>query len=288
MSQFSLIDESIYKNKHRISVDYFHGKPDQQESFRLCFEAIRKHHGNIARVRVSTKEMGELIKTTGIDPKKVMRIPIAVDTELFTPVTAKKRAHARARLGISESAVVVGSFQKDGNGWDEGNEPKLIKGPDIFLKAVGELKQSIPNLHILLSGPARGYVKNGLDKLSIPYHHEYLKDPNDVAELYDALDLYIIASREEGGPKACLDSMAKGIPLVTTKVGQCADLVVHGKNGMMTPIEDTHALAASALEVLGNDALRNSLRENGILTALENNHESQLPLWKEYLTALVD
>ncbi len=42
-------------------------------------------------------------------------------------------ALAREAFDIPESAFVVGSFQKDGVGWGDGLEPKLIKGPDVLL-----------------------------------------------------------------------------------------------------------------------------------------------------------
>jgi len=45
--------------------------------------------------------------------------------------------------------------------------------------------------------------------------------------MLQALDLYIVASREEGEPKAILESMASGVPLVTTEVGQAMDFVEH-------------------------------------------------------------
>lgn len=287
-SQFSLNEPSIYKSKHRISVDYYHGKPDQGESFKKCFESLKENHSRIARVRVSNKEMEAFIKSSGIEPSKVMRIPLGIDLETFTPQIEKKKHAARMALGIPEDAVVVGSFQKDGVGWKEGLEPKLIKGPDIFLKVVDKLRSDIPNLWVLLSGPSRGYIKNGLDKLSIPYRHKYLKDPKELSQLYDALDIYIITSREEGGPKACLESMAKGIPLVSTAVGQCKDLVRHRENAMMTPIDNVEALYKSATEVLSSEELKKMLINNGLLTAVENSFEAQLPEWDKYFNHLIE
>ena len=55
----------------------------------------------------------------------------------------------------------------------------------------------------------------------------------------------MVASRDEGGPRAVLESMATGVPLVTTRVGQAADLVEHGVNGWMVDVEAVEALAAS-------------------------------------------
>lgn len=283
-SQFSILGKSIFKSKHKISVDYFHGKPDQQESFRKCFEVIKNNHQKIFRVRVSTKEMESLMLSTGIDKEKVVRIAIGINTDLFKPQTEVGKLNERKRLDIPEQAFVVGSFQKDGVGWSDGNEPKLIKGPDVFLKVVEKLKMDTPNLFVLLSGPARGFVKMGLDKIGVPYKHTYLKDYRDISGLYNALDLYIISSREEGGPKACLESMAKGIPLVTTAVGQCKDLVISGQNGLMAPIDNIEELHSLSLNIKNNSQVRETVITGGLKTARENNYDSQTTSWKEFFS----
>lgn len=281
-SQFSLNEPSIYKSRHRISVDYFHGRPEQGENFKKCFESLKANHEKISRVRVSTKEMEELIKSSGIEPSKVIRIPIGIDTEKFSITTPESRILSRLKLDIPQNAVVIGSFQKDGVGWDEGNEPKLIKGPDIFLKVIDQLKSETPELFVLLSGPARGYMKNGLEKLKVPYKHVYLDHASDISELYDALDLYLIASREEGGPKACLEAMAKGIPLVTTAVGQCKDLIKNGENALMASIDDVETLHKYCLNVCKDKELKTKLAKAALITASKNNYEAQRDLWRSF------
>jgi glycosyltransferase involved in cell wall biosynthesis len=286
-SQFSLLQD-IYKSKHRISVDYFHGKPEQGESFDKCFSALKERHKDISKVRISTREMRELILSSGINAEKVALIPIAIDTESFLPKTVESRRLVREKLGIPNEARVIGSFQKDGIGWGEGDEPKLIKGPDIFLEIIGKLKAEVPDLFVLLSGPARGYVKNGLAKLGVPYKHIYLKDYRQVSDLYDALDLYIIASREEGGPKAALEAMAKGVPLVTTAVGQCRDLVVSGENGLMAAIDDAESLYKYSLDILTDNVLAEKLINNGFQTARENSCLSQDLLWSAFFDGMIE
>ncbi len=286
-SQFALLDRNIYKSKHRISIDYFHGKGEQSESLKKCFEALQKHHAQISRIRVSTKEMEMHIKSSGIAPEKIVRIPIGIDTDLFKPRAETYREMLRKKLELPTEAWVIGSFQKDGVGWGEGLEPKLIKGPDIFLKVVEKLKHEIPQLFVLLSGPARGYMREGLKKLDIPFKDCGMIPYAEVPSLYDALDLYLITSREEGGPKACLEAMAKGVPLVTTLVGQCADLVKNGENAMMAGIDNVDGLSALSHQVFKDKALEKSLIQAGLKTAHDNSYQAQLPLWQEYFKNLI-
>lgn len=287
-SQFSLLHNAPERDKNRISLDYFHGKPEHGESYKKCLEIIGKQNKNIYRVRVATREMEKIIKETGIEPDKVVRIPIGVDLNLFPRQTVENKTAARNKLDVPQDALVIGSFVKDGDGWGEGLNPKAIKAPEIFLAVLKNLKQYYPNIFVLLSGPARGYVKQGLDELQIPYVHRYLSNYADISMLYDALDLYLINSREEGGPKAAFESMAKGIPLITTRVGQCADLIKSGENAMMSELDDVEGLGLSIREVLSDEKLREKIIQNGFHTAREYSVENQLPLWRNYFSKLID
>ena len=97
-----------------------------------------------------------------------------------------------------------------------------------------------------------------------------------------SLDLYIITSREEGGPKAILESMACGVPLVTTRVGQAMDMVKHNENGMMTNTEDYQGLAFYAQEIISNSQLREKVIRKGYATAEQNTYSAHLPLWQNF------
>ncbi len=101
----------------------------------------------------------------------------------------------------------------------------------------------VPELWLLLTAPARGYVKQGLDRLGVPYKHVLVHGHDGVAKAYRALDVCLVTSRDEGGPKAVLEAMATGVPLVTTRVGQAADLVSHSRNGYIVDVEDANGIA---------------------------------------------
>ena len=143
-------------------------------------------------------------------------------------------------------------------------------------------------MFVLLSGPARGFVKKGLEELKIPYKHIFFKNYPDINELYQCLDLYIVSSREEGGPKAVLESMVTGVPLVTTRVGQAMDLVQHGVNALMTDVENNEELAFWAKKVLEDSGLKKKIISNGLETANKNTYSSQLPLWKDFFDGFVN
>jgi glycosyltransferase involved in cell wall biosynthesis len=232
--------------------------------------------------------MRNCLLTTGIAPEKLHLIPIGINLSLFHPQTPALKSQFRAQYNIPQTATVIGSFQKDGVGWGDGLEPKLIKGPDTFVQAMSALKTRVPELLVVLSGPARGYVKAGLARHGIPFLHFNLPRYADIGELFQTLDLYMVTSRQEGGPKAVLESMASGIPLVTTRVGQAMDLVRHGENGWMTDVEDVEALTHWAHKSLDHSTDKTRIISAGLLTANENAYSMQAPLWKTFLNGFVE
>jgi len=289
-SQFFLINDDWLNSPHRVGFSYFHGLPDTgDKTFDAVFAGLRRNHERLSRIQVSHTEMRDCVLQTGIDPTKVHLIPIGINLSFFHYRDEELRHWQRVRLGIPDSAFVIGSFQKDGNGWGEGLEPKLIKGPDIFIQTLETLKSSIPEIFVLLTGPARGYIKTGLERLGIPYKHMFLKDSPDVGRLFPTLDLYLVTARQEGGPKAVLESMASGVPLVTTQVGQAMDIVKHGQNGWMVDVEDVNGLAYWAKYVHQNQgsALEKVLK-NGRATAEAHTYTTQLPLWRNFMKGFVE
>jgi glycosyltransferase involved in cell wall biosynthesis len=272
-----------------VCLPYYHGYPREGDAaFDDTYEQFRRHHAQIARVQVTHPKMRSLLLETGIAPEKVHTILLGVDSAAFLPPSPEQWRTARARLGIPPGAVVIGSFQKDGHGWGDGFEPKMIKGPDVFLDAVTLLKASVPELFVLLSGPARGFVRRGLDTAGIPHAHTMVNSHREVPALFHALDAYIVASRQEGGPKAILESMASGVPIVSTRVGQAPQLIRHGENGWLADVGDAEALARFTGQALDDRDGLLSYRLAARRTAEENDYAAQIPQWSKFFDGLLD
>jgi glycosyltransferase involved in cell wall biosynthesis len=290
LSQFTALLHDVDLRGNRLGFSHFHGRPGTpgMPEFDACFEALRRRHGEIARIQVTNAAMEELVLGTGVVAGKVHRIPIGIDTAAFALRSGADRAEARRALDLPDSAFVVGSFQKDGVGWDEGLEPKLIKGPDVLLAVAERLRERVPSLHVLVTGPARGYVIAGFERLGIPYRHALLPSVEGVAQAYAAIDVCLVTSRDEGGPRAVLEAMATGVPLVTTCVGQASDLVRDGENGWLAEVDDVDALveATARIAELAEDDLGRVVRD-GRATAEANSYDALRPRWRELLRGFV-
>ena len=79
------------------------------------------------------------------------------------------------------------------------------KKSDIFIQTLKILpKRGLP-VHAFLTGPSRGYVKEQLIKNNIPFFHSHVSHIDELILFY-CFDLYLITSREEGGPMGLLES----------------------------------------------------------------------------------
>jgi glycosyltransferase involved in cell wall biosynthesis len=273
-SQYMWVDWAPHLSRtNQPVVSFFHGKPEDGPTVEKHIDRFLKTEPQLRRIVTSASIVRERLIDWGVRADKIVRIPIGTDVAMFAPPTPELRATARARLGFSKDAIVMGSFQKDGVGWDEGLEPKPIKGPDVFLDTVEQLAKDLP-VEVLLSGPARGFVKNGLKARGIPFQHHYPPERADLIELYHALDLYLMTSREEGGPMALMESMASQVPVVSTAVGMAPDLIEDGVTGGLAVSEDVEGLVNRARSML---ALDDSARAQLVAKA----HEAVLPCdWK--------
>ena len=277
-NHFNALQPQWLDSSHRLGLSYFHGRPGTPgyPEFDRAYETLRRHAARIDRVQVTHGEMHALVVAAGVSAERVFRIPIGVDIEHFPPAPDSAR-----------SEFVVGSFLKDGVGMTEGLEPKLLKGPDTFVAVVARLRESIPNLSVLLTGPARGYVRRELERLGVPHRHVVVDSRDELARAYHAVDVCLVTSRQEGGPKAVLEAMATGVPLVTTRVGQAMEIVVDGDNGLLADVDDVDALAAAVERVHEDAELRARLRASGRATAEAHTEERLDPLWAKLLEGFV-
>ena len=288
-SHFEALQPRWLATSHRLGTAYLHGRPGTPgyPEFDRAYETLRACPARFAAIQVSHAEMRDLVITAGVEPSSVHVIRIGIDLENFPIITDERREAARKVLGIPRAAFVVGSFQKDGVGWEAGLEPKLVKGPDVLIAALERVAAEVDNLHVLLTGPARGYVRRELERLGIVHTHVLAEDRVELARAYQALDVYVVASRQEGGPKGVLESMASGVPLVTTRVGQAQEIAADGESALVVDVDDTEAIAQAVVRVRGDRALAASLAVTGRASAERYAHDRLDPAWDALLRKLV-
>ncbi len=173
----------------------------------------------------TTKEMRKYFN------KPIRTLPFCHNEKVWYNITDKYGL--RCKYGFRPDDFLVGSFQKDTEGASVLNgtyKPKLEKGPDLFVEAVRLLKQEkYPNLRVVLTGYYRQYIIGELNRHSIEYVYLERCNFKELNELYNTLDLYIVASRVEGGPRAINECSLTRTPILSTDVG-IASTLLHSKS----------------------------------------------------------
>lgn len=156
---------------------------------------------------------------------EIVYAPFWVDNEKWFSV---KIEGLRERCGLPEDKFLIGSFQRDTEGASIDNgkfEPKLEKGPDRFVKIVEMLWNKNKDVEVVLTGYRRQYVCKELERIGVKYYYFEKVDSKLINTLYNCLDLYIISSRVEGGPRAVVECATIGVPVISTDVGIVSEVL---------------------------------------------------------------
>lgn len=168
---------------------------------------------------ISSKTFDQVIKLTD---KPVHKIPFWVNQNLWFEI--KNKELLRQKYSVDLDSYLVGSFQRDTEGHDLVS-PKLSKGPDRFLEIAEYLNTKNENLQIILTGKRRNYILDELSRREISYKYFEMTSFQNLNELYNILDLYIVSSRYEGGPQSILETAMTRTPIISTDVGIASEIL---------------------------------------------------------------
>jgi len=85
----------------------------------------------------------------------------------------------------------------------------------------------------------------------------------DLATIYAASDLLLLTSRNEGTPVALIESLASGVPGVSTDVGGVRDVITSDSVGLTAPDGDAPALAGHVTALLADSERRRHMGAAG-------------------------
>ena len=198
-----LNEKKVLLTSHHITPN----KPHQTAQFRFD-NYINSYHCP------SSKSKDQASKYT---QKNISAIPWWINNLIWNELD---KAKCREELELPRDKFIIGSFQRDTEGGDK-RSPKLEKGPDQFCDIVEDMYENNKNIHILLGGWRRSYIINRLQAKNIPFTYKERPDFKTLNKMYNALDLYLVASRYEGGPQSIPECCASKTPIISTDVG-CA------------------------------------------------------------------
>jgi glycosyltransferase involved in cell wall biosynthesis len=179
----------------------------------------------------------------GIPAQKLTLVPNGVSLEQ-PRLSAADRDAIRQQWGVCDAEVCIGFVGRLAS----------QKSPQTLLRSFATLLQrtSVPvRLVMIGDGPLEGSLRRLATELNISEHVTWL-GACDARPVMGGFDVLALTSESEGHPLVVLEAMARGLPIVATRVGGISETVAHGVNGFIAPVRGVQEIA-TALEILVND-----------------------------------
>lgn len=229
--------------KHRYNIPYViieHWSgylPENGQFGRMCrFKRNLYRHiaRNAAMILTVSDRHAEAMKACGIRNEHWGRINNVVDDFFYKPTVKHQASRVKTLLHVSC--------------FDE--RAKNVKG---LLRAAKLLSQKRQDWQLVLVGTGIDYqkIRTYANTLSIP--ENLLRwagelTPQQVSDAFDQADIFVMSSLYENAPVVISESLAKGVPIVATRVGGIPEMVSDQSGILVTPGNDDEL--AQALETM--------------------------------------
>jgi glycosyltransferase involved in cell wall biosynthesis len=142
-----------------------------------------------------------------------------------------------------------------------------IYGIDAGLRAFEAIHRELPEARLSIAGigPQRAELESLAKELGIEHAVRFTGrlDGNALPVFYRTADLMLNPSTADNMPNSILESLASGVPVVSTDAGGIPHLVRNDHTALLVPIGDSKAMAAAALRVFRDAGLAAGLRSHG-------------------------
>lgn len=177
-----------------------------------------------------------------------------IDTQVFTRVAKTKRQELRKKFGLSGITVVSAGRL--------GAEKKI----DVTIRAIALVKESIPDIAFAVAGHGseEEVLKRLARSLGIESKVRFMGTlaQRDLAQLYQASDMFVITSTSETQSMVLLQAMACGLPTIGARWRALPEYI-NGANGFLVEPDNHHELAEKISHLAKNREMRTSLGEGG-------------------------
>lgn len=204
----------------------------QAAALRLERQAVRRADVVIVATEA---DRHALVTSHDLDERRVQVIPNYVDTSLFRPMPDVTRTPGRV--------ICVGRLD------DQKNLMALVEAmgqvPDATLVLVGD-------------GPRRGALETAAAQQGVRVTFLGTRSHDELPGLLNQASVFILPSHYEGNPKALIEAMACGMPVIGTRAPGIEEIIVHRQNGYLCG-PSAGEIAAALRDVLGDAALRDRI-----------------------------
>jgi len=182
--------------------------------------------------------------TEAISSERIKVIYNGIELESFSPRLSSERHEVRGEIGLLDSSIVVVIVAN----------LRAVKQIDTFLQAAALVRLRLGDAKFLVIGD--GDLREDLEKLALQLgisgETTFLGKRTDVPRILSACDVAVLSSASESFSNSIVEYFASGLPVVSTDVGGCREIIVDGINGYVVPPSDYKTMADRICELAVN------------------------------------
>lgn len=201
-----------------------------------------------------------VLKTEKIEARKTIVINNGIDLRLFHEQGSGSTLRKSLKMGDNVPVVItVASLTEK-------------KGHRYLLKALKIIKGKCNSLKALIvgDGPLRHELRNIAGEYGLQDSVIFTGQREDIRELLEISDLFVLPSLQEGLPLAVIEAMSTGLPVIATAVGGVPDVIDDGKTGILVPFGNLEALSNAVLTLLADPKKKERIGRCGQRAAIDN------------------
>jgi glycosyltransferase involved in cell wall biosynthesis len=217
-------------------------------------------------VAISEQQKKELVYDFRIAPEEKFRVvPLGFDLDRFQNGQEEKRRKFRTEFHVADDEIAIGIIGR----------LVPVKNHYLFLKAIKHVFENTTKkvkAFIIGDGETRQDLEVLASQAGISFSTEnsaehlnqlvFTSWRSDVDVINAGLDIVCLTSFNEGTPVSLIEAQAANKPIVSTRVGGIADIVVEGETGLLADIQDAEGFSANLLQLVEDEGLRNRLGAN--------------------------
>ncbi len=187
---------------------------------------LRYLRSNIQRFVAISPAIEKELLACGVAQHQVAEIPNGVDTDRYVPLARSRRAGLRKELGLRDVPTALYSG-------------RLIprKRLDSLISIWPAIRRSVPGAALVIAGegPERGALEAHVQDLDLIPHVRILGElgTDQVREMLQAADCFVLPSTSEGLSNALLEAMSAGLAPVVSSIPSHRAVVNSGHNGLV-------------------------------------------------------
>jgi glycosyltransferase involved in cell wall biosynthesis len=273
-SAVSLLKAAAFVRRHRIQIIHSTDRPRDASYASLlgrltgAISVVHMHApvGDLSRptlwgmrkataiFAVSEWIRGKLIEA-GMGADKTYTIHNAVDADHFDPEIRLPQRRIREEFGIPADAPLIGIAARM-NPW---------KGQIELLGAVSQLRETFPDLHVMILGANVPDIRADLEKRAreggVAERVHFGGFQQDVRPFLQELDLFVHPSYGEPFGLSIVEAMAMRKPVIACGTGGVPEIITHGSDGWLVKERSIEDVATAINALLNNRVLCRQMGE---------------------------